>query len=305
MAHKTLSEEEIEALVMDLVSLLEEEHSDGCGQGTCGIDAALNNNYVHNAIECFVDSGAASSRFYKMVKMLPDGYLSRMSQNEAQEMVEKVAHIYCKNCHAVLWEPASYNYLCDSCGEEIEERLGMDESILKLHEFLKIHSEEVLSNSYLLKGAKFKFEIKKSDSILIKLETSVEGPDFEQGDGDEFAKSFIQKKLKLDAEFIEDDAITIKTLDQHGSCLSVFYNWDGDVSVNVFKYSSIDELNPESLIEHEKEMSAVIASLAAAAEEFLKRMAVATGDAVTLTKAKVKTSKESTSFSKGGLRILK
>ncbi len=94
------------------------EHVNGCGQCTCDINAAYEQDYVLWAIELFKGCGATSDHFDSLYSQL-DKSFRRKAENERKNFVANTPHCECNHCGAILWLPEDHDYFCDSCAKQV------------------------------------------------------------------------------------------------------------------------------------------------------------------------------------------
>jgi hypothetical protein len=100
-----------------MVELVERDHG-GCDNNTCSISVALENGYSMHALEMWSGCGAADDEFNALY--FPHArFIAKESRKEASLMCDKIPHVDCPHCNAVLWNPADSDYWCGSCGKTI------------------------------------------------------------------------------------------------------------------------------------------------------------------------------------------
>jgi len=104
-----------EHILEKLDRLFEKEHG-GCTDNTCSMSLCFAAGYTMHAIECFKNSGAASTKFNTLIEKLPVEKLRYWANKEAEDFTRETPHVECKNCNAIIWNtPSGENPCCDSC----------------------------------------------------------------------------------------------------------------------------------------------------------------------------------------------
>lgn len=109
------------ALTDRLDELVNEEHTCGCGQDSCDINAAYEHGFTMWATYLFDSSGAASNEFRKLFKKLPKRFEAD-AERERRLFIQSVEHDECPHCNAVVWHDGGHGdeIHCDSCARSFE-----------------------------------------------------------------------------------------------------------------------------------------------------------------------------------------